>query len=82
MHSLKQRAAELVALQQMTEPEHRRLVGRWLLSQVDAGERLHTARVVERFFDVGVGQVEPLLKEVDTEHLFKVARRAAIAALG
>lgn len=60
--------AEAVRLQQVAELAHRGLVGRALAPQVDAHEGAHGARVVERFFDGGVREVEPLLQEVDPQH--------------
>jgi hypothetical protein len=54
-----------VLLQQMPEAAHRGLVRRRLAAQVDADEAAHRRRIKERFLDRRVGQVEPLLQEVD-----------------
>jgi hypothetical protein len=65
---LQQRLAQLVALQQMPELAHRRLVRCAFDPEIDTDEPAHRHRVVERFLNRRVRQVEPQLQEVDPQH--------------
>ena len=73
--------AEPVALEQMAELAHGGLIRRRLATQVDAHERAHGERVVERVFNGWIGQVEPLLEKVNPQHPFQPDRRTAVAGL-
>lgn len=79
---LEQGGAEILALQQVTEAANRRLIGRALHAQVDADEATHRNRIVQRVFRRGIRQIEPLLKEVDSEHHLQFARWPASAGQG
>jgi hypothetical protein len=81
MHFLEDPAAQVVLLQQMPEAANRGLVRHRLAAQVDADEAAHRRRIIERFLDRRVGQVEPLLQEVDAQHPLDPDRRTAVAGL-
>ena len=49
------------------------------LAEVDADEPPHRQRIVQRFLRARVGQVEPVLQEVQPQHHFKLLRRPTIA---
>jgi hypothetical protein len=51
-------------------------------TQIDAYEAAQAAAVVQRLFASEVGQIEPVLNEVNPQHPFQTNRRAAIAAVG
>jgi hypothetical protein len=65
----------------MAEAENRALVGNRFTSQVDPRESAHRARLIQRFFRAGVGQVEPVLQEIDAQYPLQPDRRASIAGL-
>ena len=50
-------------------------------TQIDADKASHRRQIIERFLDCRVGQVEPLLQEVDAQHPFDPDRRTAVAGL-
>jgi hypothetical protein len=74
--------AQIVALQQVAELAHRRLVRRRLAAQVDAHKPAHGKRVVKRILDRRIGQVEPLLQEINAQHPLYADRRTTVAGLG
>jgi hypothetical protein len=77
----KQLLAQIVLLQQVAKLQHRGLVGHALEPQVDAHEATQAGDVVQRFFHGVVGQVEPVLQQVNAQHAFQTERRASIASL-
>ncbi len=77
---LQQLCTQFMRLQQVAELAYRRLVRRWLTAQIDADKSPQRARIVERFLHRRVGQVEPLLQEVDPQHAFETDRRTTGAA--
>lgn len=68
---LEQTLAQIMFLQQVAELAHGGFVRCRFASQVNADEFTHGHRVVERFFHRRVGQVEPVLEKVDTQHAFE-----------
>jgi len=74
--------AQVVLLQQVTEPQNGALVGQALLAHVQPGEFAKHRRVVQRFFHRRVRQVEPLLQEVDAQHGLDRKRRATAFGAG
>jgi hypothetical protein len=69
-------------LQQMPEPKNRRLVRNLVLTQRESGKAPHRFAVVELVFGLRIRKIEPLLQEVDPEHLLQTHRRAAVPGLG
>ncbi len=61
---------EPMRFQQMPEPADRGFVGNRFPPQVDADERAHSPRVVQGLLDQRIGEVEPLLQEIDPQHPF------------
>ena len=53
-----------------------------LHAQVDADEFAHGQGVVEGFFHRRIGEVEPVLEEVDAQHALKANRRASVSRFG
>src|SRR3954464_14328892 len=80
VHAIEQRLAEVMALQQVAEVEDRGFVGHRLAAEVDADEPAHRQRVIQRLFRRWVGQVEPVLQEVQPQHSFQANRRPAVAS--
>lgn len=73
--------AQIMGFEQVAELADGGLVRGTFPSQVDAHEVAHRQRVVERFLDRRVGQVEPVLQEVDAQHPLQANRRSAVAGL-
>lgn len=69
--------AQVVGLQQVTELADRGLVRDRFPAEVDADEAAHRPGVVQGFLDRRVGQVEPVLQEVDAQHPLDTNRPAA-----
>jgi len=74
--------AEFMPYQQMAEFADGRFVGRAFFSEIDADESPHRNALVQRLFDSGVAQVEPLLQKTYTKHALEIDRRAATFACG
>jgi hypothetical protein len=72
--------AQLVLIEQPAELEHRGGVWYRLAPEVDAHEAAQAGAVVQRFFAGLVGQVEPVLDEVDAQHALQPDGRAATHA--
>src|SRR5882724_5272021 len=68
-------------LQQMPETQDRRLVGYIVSVQLDAGETAHRLDVVQRVLGLRVRQVEPVLHEVDAQHLLHRLRLRSVTRL-
>src|SRR5690606_30567210 len=75
------RLGQVVPLQEVTEAEDRGLVGHGVLAQLDAHEAPHGLAVVDGVLGLGIGEVEPLLQEVDAEHLLEAQGRPSLALL-
>ena len=74
---LEQLPAQIMRLEQMTEAAHRSLTRHRLATEVDAIKMPHRLRIVERLFHCRVGQIEPVLQEIDAQHPLDPDRRAA-----
>jgi hypothetical protein len=59
VYSVKQRLSQAAGFNQVAEFANRRLVRRWLATQIDFDEVAHRGTVIKRIFDPGVGQIEP-----------------------
>jgi hypothetical protein len=66
----------------VAELENGRLVRHGLVEQIEPGKAAHARDVVEGVFHARIGQVEPLLHEVDAQHRFQPTRPAPLARLG
>ena len=77
-----QRPAQVVLFQQVAEFADRGFVRHRLAAQIDASEPTHRKRLVQRLLHPGVGQVKPLLQEIDPQHTLHTHRRAAVAGFG
>ncbi len=69
-------------LQQVAELEDRRFVGNAILPEVEPHKAPHGLAVVERFLRPWVAQIEPLLQEIDAQHLLQSEWRPTLARLG
>jgi hypothetical protein len=56
LHLVERPPAQIMRLEQMAEPTHRRLVRHRLAAEVDANKMPHRPRIVERLFHCRVGQ--------------------------
>ena len=72
--------AQPVLFEQMTKPHHCRLVRNRLASQVNAHERAHRQRVVQRLFHRRVRQIEPQLQAMNPQHSLETRWRAPTSA--
>ncbi len=79
---LKQGLSEIVTLQQMPEAADRGFVRRRGFPKVEANEALHRDRVVEHVLGCRVGEIEPLLEEVNAQHHLQVPGRTTVAGDG
>lgn len=77
VHNLQELFLEFMLLQEVTEVEDRRLVGDGVTEQIDPEELLEGAAVVDGLFHRGIGEIIPLLEEVDLQHELHVLCRAA-----
>ena len=71
---------QFVRLKHATEFEQRRRVRYGLATQVNTHKATQAGAVVECLFAGKVGQIEPVLHEVNPQHAFQTNRRTAIAA--
>ena len=78
---LEQALAQFVALQQVAKLAGGGLVRSAFPSQIDAHKFAHGQGIVESFFNRRVGEVEPVLEEVDTQHALKPDGRTPVASL-
>lgn len=76
------RKSQVVTLEQVAELADRRLVRDGGFAKVDPGKGAHRNHIVERFFDRGIAEVEPLLEEVDPQHPLERNRRPAELSAG
>lgn len=60
----------------MAELANGGLIRHRLAAQIDADKPSHRARVVHRLFHRRIGEVEPVLQEMDLEHPLNANRRA------
>ena len=81
MDLLEQTAAEIMRFEQMPEAADRRLVRRRLAAKIDPGEITHRRRVIKRLLDAGIGEIEPLLQEIDPKHPLEAIGRSAVPGL-
>src|SRR5437870_3127262 len=65
----------------MAELADRGLVRYRLAPEIDADERPHRWRVVQRFFHSRVGEIEPVLEEVHPQHALQADGRPAVPGL-
>ncbi len=77
VHTHQQLLSQFVFLQQMAKFAYRGLIRRSFHSQVNADEVTHGHRVVQRFLDRRIRQVEPQLQEIDPQHPLQRQRRPA-----
>ena len=78
----KQRFTQLIVIEQVAEPEHRGGVGHGLTTQVNAYEAAQAGTVVQGLLTCQVGEVEPVLDEVNTQHALQTNGAAPITGLG
>ena len=79
MDLLEQRSPQTLFLEQMPEPAHCGFVRHGFAPQVNADEGPHGSRFVERLFHCRVGQIEPLLQEVDAQQALQSYRWTTLA---
>lgn len=61
------RLRQIVTFEQMTEVQHRRLIGNGIAAKFQPRKRPHRLDIVKRFFRARIGQMGPLLQEVDPQ---------------
>ena len=72
---------QMVFLEQMAELQDGGLIGHRLPAQVDAHKPTHGDRFVQGPLRPRIGEVEPLLEEIDAQHTFQAHRRSAVLTL-
>ena len=78
----KQGLAQLVVIEKAAKLEQGGGVGHRLAPQIDAHEAAQAGAVVQGLLAGQIGQVEPVLDEVDAQHALQANRWTAIAGLG
>ena len=78
---LEDRRGQPVLLEQVSEAQDRRLVGHHIVPELDAGESSHRLAVVDRILRLRIGEIEPLLQEVDPQHLLEPQRLPSLPGL-
>lgn len=79
LHQFEQARAQVARFQQMAELADGGFVRHRLAAEIDAGETAYGARVVQGFLDRRIGQVEPVLQEMNPQHALDADRPAARA---
>ena len=74
-------SAKVVLFEKVAELADGSFVGYRFVAKIDPGEAPHQRRVVQRFFHRWIGEVEPLLKKVDSQHTLDTHRTASVARL-
>lgn len=74
---IKQSISQIMALHQMAELTDFCFVRRRLLTEVNAHKLTHRGGIVQNFFSGRIGQIEPVLQEIDTQHTLDADRTAA-----
>lgn len=69
-------------VEQAAKPQHGGGIGHRLTTQVNTDEAAQAGTVVQGLFARQIGQVEPVLQEVDAQHALKANGRAAVACFG
>lgn len=69
--------AQVIGFEQVAEAKNGALIGQMVFPYVQAGELTKHRCVVQSLFHCRVGQVEPLLQEVDAQHRLHGKRRAS-----
>jgi hypothetical protein len=77
----KDRLRQGMLLQKVPEAQDRRLIRDRILTELDASKAPHRLGVVQRILHRRIGQVEPLLHEVDPQHPLHRHRLGAVAGL-
>jgi len=68
--------------EQAAEAKNRRFVGRGCAAKVNTGKAPQHGRFIERVLSTGIGEREPLLQKINSQHDGEANRLAAIACLG
>jgi len=74
VHDLQEPFLQLVRFEQVPEVEDRCFVGNGVTEEINAEELLEGAAVVDGLLHRGIGEVVPLLQEVDLQHELHVLR--------
>ena len=78
----KQRISQLVPFPPMPEVENRRFVRNRFTPEINSDKAAQGSGLVQRFFGTKVGQVEPVLQEVDAQPALQTDGRTASTCLG
>src|SRR3984893_8510550 len=81
-HRIEDGLGQPVLLQQVAEAQNRTLVRHHLVAQLNPRETPHRLAVVDRIFGLWVRQIEPLLQEINPQHLLQSQRLATLAGFG
>src|ERR1700687_5493441 len=81
-HLIEDGMGQPVLLQQVAEAQNRTLVRHHLVAQLNPRETPHRLAVVDRIFGLWVRQIEPLLQEINPQHLLQSQRLATLAGFG
>src|SRR5438445_7348407 len=81
-HRIEDAMGQPVLLQQVAEAQNRTLVRHHLVAQLNPRETPHRLAVVDRIFGLWVRQIEPLLQEINPQHLLQSQRLATLAGSG
>src|ERR1019366_2393133 len=74
-------SAQLVLFEKVAEFADGGFVGHRLVAKINLSEAAHQRRVVQRFLPRRVGEAEPLLKKVNSQHALDTHGTASIARL-
>jgi len=77
----KQLLGQAVGFQQVPKLQDRRLIGHRIVHQVDACKAPHRLRIDEHLLHGWIGQVEPLLQQVNAQHPLQRHRAPAQSSL-
>jgi len=78
---IEDRLSQPMALQQVAKAQNRALIRHHLVAQLHPRETPHRFAIVNRIFRLRVRQIEPLLQEVNPQHLLHSQRLSSVARL-
>src|ERR1700682_3131908 len=76
---IEDRLGQPMALQQVAKAQNRALIRHHLVAQLHPRETPHRFAIVNRIFRLRVRQIEPLLQEVNPQHLLHSQRLSSVA---
>ena len=71
-----------MALQNVSKIEYRRLVRDRIAAKFETGKRTHRLDIIERLFRAWIGELIPLLQEINSQHDHQRIGAPPVAGLG